>query len=144
MKKTFLKIFADGGARGNPGPAAVGFVIKDEAGKVLTKKGEYLGKATNNVAEYQAVIKALEWLGVNREVISGKEGISFFLDSQLIVNQLNGLFKIKNARLRNLIIQVRQLEGEIGLPVYYQHIRREENKDADFLVNQVLNHHQKS
>lgn len=138
MKKTDLKIFADGGARGNPGPAAAGFVVKDNTGKILAQKGEYLGEATNNVAEYQAVIKAFEWLRANRRVIADKERIGFFIDSQLIVNQLNGLFKVKNARLRNLIVEVRQLEGEVGLPVFYQHVPREKNREADSLVNQIL------
>lgn len=138
MKKTGLKIFADGGARGNPGPAATGFVVKDDTGKILAQKGEYLGKATNNVAEYQAVIKALEWLRTNRRVVADKERIVFFLDSQLVVNQLNGLFRVKNARLRNLIIEARQLEGEVDPPIFYQHVSREKNREADFLVNQTL------
>lgn len=133
-----MKIFTDGGARGNPGPAAAGFVVKDETGKILVQKGDYLGETTNNVAEYQAVIKALEWLKTNRRVIAERKRIDLFLDSQLIVNQLNGLFKIKNAGLRNLIVEARQLEREINLPIYYQHIPRGKNREADFLVNQVL------
>lgn len=116
MKGTTLKIFTDGGARGNPGPAAAGFLIKDEKGKTLIEKGEYLGEATNNVAEYQGAIKALEWLVANQEVIAGRERIDFFLDSQLVVNQLNGIFKVKNAGLRSLMVEVRQLEGEITPP----------------------------
>lgn len=131
-----LFVFADGGARGNPGPAAIGFIVKDSSGKTLVKKGEYIGQATNNVAEYQAVIEALSWLKSNiKYPISN---ISFFLDSKLIVNQLNGLFKIKNSGLRNLIIKVRQLEKEVGGNVSYRLISREKNKEADTLVNRSL------
>lgn len=131
-----LKIYADGGARGNPGPAAVGFVVKDDSGKTLHQQGEYIGKATNNVAEYQAVIKALGWVKENLSLPI--EGLQFFLDSQLIVNQLNGLFKVKETKMRDLIIKVRLLEREIGGNVSYQAISREKNSLADGLVNQTL------
>ncbi len=132
-----LNVFTDGGARGNPGPAAVGFVVKDEQGKVLQEGSEFIGRATNNVAEYQAVIKALEWIISNiRYQISN---IDFFLDSKLIVNQLNGLFKIKNLNLRNLIIKIRRLEKKIDGKIFYYFIPREKNKEADLLVNQALN-----
>lgn len=137
-KKLF--IFADGGARGNPGPAAIGFIIKDSTGKTLLKKGKYIGKTTNNVAEYQAVIEALRW--TKKNLINSAtlvNSINFFLDSKLIVNQLNGLFKIKNSGLRNLIIKIRQLERAVGGNVSYHFIPREKNKEADALVNQNLN-----
>lgn len=146
-KKLF--VFTDGGARGNPGPAAIGFIIKDSQGKILKKESKYIGKATNNVAEYQAVIKALEWIShqssiIHSEGISRSEhhqsSIKFFLDSKLIVNQLNGLFKIKNSNLRGLIIKARQLEQEVGGNVSYHFISREKNKEADALVNQALEH----
>lgn len=133
-KKLF--VFADGGARGNPGPAAIGFIVKDAQGKILKKEGKYIGKATNNVAEYQAVIKALEWL-VNESRVTSQR-VTFFLDSKLIVNQLNGLFKIKNPNLRSLIVKARQLEQEVGGNVSYNFISREKNREADTLVNQVL------
>lgn len=128
-------IFCDGGARGNPGPAAAGFVISDPTGKVLVKLGKSLGETTNNVAEYQAVIEALSWL-VQKEI--KKQRLKFFLDSMLVVNQLNGLFKIKNANLRNLAVKVRQLENTIGGQISYHFVPREENKIADGLVNQTL------
>lgn len=148
MIKRNLFVFADGGARGNPGPAAAGFIINDSTGKTLLKKGKYIGKTTNNVAEYRAVIEALKWIKLSikysRPRLRLAEGgqvssITFFLDSKLIVNQLNGLFKIKNSRLRNLIIKVRQLEKEVGGNVSYRFISREKNKEADALVNQNLN-----
>lgn len=134
-----LFIFADGGARGNPGPAAIGFIIKDSKGKILKREGKYIGETTNNVAEYQAVIESLKWIKKNliNSVVS-INSINFFLDSKLIVNQLNGLFKIKNSNLRGLIVKVRQLEQEVGGNVSYNFIPREKNKEADTLVNQSL------
>ena len=130
-----LHVFTDGGALGNPGPAAVGVVIKRE-GKTIKKLAKYLGKTTNNVAEYSAVIEGLQWLIANSKWQI--EGIVFFLDSKLVVNQLNGLFKIKDYKLRNLVIKVRQLEREIGGNVFYRYIPRQKNKEADLLVKRVL------
>lgn len=139
MKKQNLYIFTDGGARGNPGPAGVGFLVKDNQGKVLVRTGKFIGKATNNVAEYSAVIEALKWILKNYSVgHSRNTSFKFFLDSKLIVNQLNGLFKIKNCNLRNLIVEVRKLEKEIGGNVSYSFIPREKNYQADFLVNKTL------
>lgn len=138
MKKN-LFVFADGGARGNPGPAAVGFLIKDNRGKVLIRQGKYIGRATNNVAEYMAVVEALKWLQKNLiDLADSVDMIKFFLDSKLVVNQLNGLFKVKNKNLRNLVVIVRSLEQEVGGNIVYHFRPREKNKEADFLVNQVL------
>ena len=136
MANKKLIVFTDGGSRGNPGPAAVGFVIKDNQGKILAEEGKYIGKATNNVAEYQAVVEALKWIKKNLSLPVVQK--VFFLDSKLVVNQLNGLFKVKNHGLRNLIVQVRQLEKEVGGNVVYHFVRREKNKKADALVNQSL------
>ncbi len=132
----YLSIFTDGGSRGNPGPAAIGFVIKDNQGKVLRRQGKFIGRATNNVAEYTAVIgalKALEKLRLNEKV-----KINFYLDSLLVVNQLNGCYKIKNATLKNLFLDVRRLEAETKSEIIYRHIPRERNVAADTLVNQSL------
>lgn len=128
-----LKIFTDGGARGNPGPAAIGVVVKNDKDEVLAKFSRAIGVTTNNIAEYTGVINALEW--VNKWKI---ETISFFLDSELIVSQLNGLFKVKNAKIRELIFKIRELEAEVGGNVSYKTIPREENKLADSLVNEAL------
>ena len=139
MKKNYLVVFTDGGARGNPGPAAIGFIIKDDHDQILIKQGKYIGQATNNVAEYQAVIEALTWLKNNfkmKEALNNQ--IDFFLDSNLVVNQLNGFFKIKNAKLKNLIIKVKSLEKEINEKIFYHFIPRQKNYHADFLVNQTL------
>jgi ribonuclease HI len=132
-----LQIFTDGGALGNPGPAAVGVVVK-KGNKALKKFAKYLGETTNNVAEYSAVIEALQWLKKSSSIINHQSSIIFYLDSKLVVNQLNGLFKIKDYKLRNLAVQVRQLEREIGGNVFYQHIPREKNKEADSLVKKIL------
>lgn len=127
-----LNIFCDGGARGNPGPAAYGFVVL-ENGKVLHEEGEYIGIATNNFAEYTAVIAALKWLTRSYK----GEDLNFFLDSQLVVSQLSGLYKVKNAAIRNLVFEVRTLENEFG-QIKYNHVKREQNKEADRLVNLAL------
>jgi len=132
-----LFIYTDGGARGNPGPAAIGFVVKDSQKKVLAEQSKYIGQTTNNVAEYTALIEALKWL-TNASVIDGLSLITFYLDSKLVVNQLNGLYKIKDAKLRLLVIEVRGLEQQVGQKIIYKFVRREQNKQADWLVNQCL------
>lgn len=127
-----LLLYSDGGARNNPGPAATGFVLKNEDGKVLKKGGRFLGQATNNEAEYQALLDGLRAAkGFN------PESLTCFLDSSLVVNQLNGTFKIKEPRLRNLVFEVKTLEREFRL-IRYSYIPREENKEADATVNQIL------
>lgn len=153
-KKLF--VFTDGGARGNPGPAAIGVVIKDEKGKILTQFGKKIGQTSNNVAEYTAVIEALRWIKDTKilryddtkkkdeinHLVSKYPSIiiSFFLDSRLVVNQLNGFFKIKDANLRELLLKTRELEGEIGGNISYKFIPREKNRLADSLVNETLDY----
>lgn len=131
-----INIYTDGGARGNPGPAAIGIFISDAEGNVILKEGKQIGKATNNVAEYSAVLFALNWI-VNSYNFSEKEEtyFQFFLDSSLVVNQLNGIFKIKDANLKNFVDKVKSLELKIPGKIIYHHISREKNKIADFLVN---------
>ena len=138
-KKITLCVFADGGAINNPGPAAVGFVVKKK-GRTIKKLAKYIGETTNNVAEYTAVIEALKWLKSNINPPAGEpaSSIQFFLDSKLVVNQLNGLFKIKDWKMRNLAIKVRGLEREAGGNILYCHIPREKNVEADSLVKSVL------
>lgn len=127
-----LNIFCDGGARGNPGPAAYGFVVKQDD-KLVHRQGGYIGNATNNFAEYTAVIKALEWLA---GTFSG-QNLSFYLDSQLAASQLSGTYKVKNANIRLQVLKVRELETSFG-QITYKHIPRSQNKEADMLVNQAL------
>ena len=127
-----LSVFTDGGARGNPGPAAVGVVIKDDKGKLIHQFGRTIGETTNNVAEYQAVISALEWIKTQAK----PETVSFYSDSTLIVHQIKGEWKIKEAHLKQLVDQVHRLED--NLTTSYTVIPREKNFNADALVNRAL------
>ncbi len=130
-----LNIFTDGGSRGNPGPAAAGVVIKDASKKTLHSFGQTIGIATNNVAEYQAVIIALQWL--LQQPTKPRE-INFFLDSTLVVNQLNGLWKLKDSHLRQKVILIRQLEASLNANITYTAISRSQNSAADLQVNLAL------
>lgn len=130
-----INIFCDGGARGNPGPAAYGFVVK--VNETIAHKGQgFIGIATNNFAEYTAIIKALSWA---KDYYHG-QNLLVYLDSQLATFQLSGLYKVKNAQIRQLVVKVRGLETNFG-QVSYQHVPREQNKEADKLVNLVLDKH---
>lgn len=130
-----LFIFTDGGSRGNPGPAAIGVYIQDCFGNSLFKVGKQIGISTNNVAEYQAVIEALNLVLANKENFRSLKNIYFHLDSILLVNQLTGKYKIKDKKLQALAIVVKNLEEKIPAKIFYKFIPREKNKIADFLVN---------
>jgi len=124
--------YTDGASRGNPGPAAAGFILNNSSGAQLEGKAFFIGQATNNVAEYAAVIKALE---TARQLQAKK--LIVFSDSELLVRQINGQYKVKNEGLRPLFRQaIELLEGFDSWKV--QHITREKNKEADKLVNQAL------
>ena len=131
-------VHTDGGSRGNPGPAAIGVVIEkivDDRSSIVDEFGKRIGETTNNVAEYAAVIEALRAV----KQLEGKSPvIEFYLDSTLVVNQLNGIFKMKDARLRSLATEIRILEQEVGGVVSYTAIPREQNRRADLMVNQAL------
>ena len=131
MNKTVV-INTDGGARGNPGPAGTGVVIKDESGNVLYAVGEYVGETTNNVAEYKALIRALE-----QAVILSANIVKVNMDSELIVKQMNGQYKIKEPTLQELAGIVLKLRNNFQ-NVTFTHVRREFNKEADLLVNQAI------
>lgn len=133
-----LNVFTDGGARGNPGPSAVGVYIADEDNKKIAGFGKAIGEATNNVAEYRAVIEALDWIIENKKLLLKNAKINFFLDSKLVCSQIIGIFKVKNIALRDLLLDVRDREGQINLPVFYRHIPREQNAKADAFVNEAL------
>lgn len=134
MNHTYI-IHTDGGARGNPGPAGIGVVIEKNK-SVIAEFGKAIGEATNNVAEYAAVIEAFRYL-INQN-LKDIHAVHFVLDSLLVVNQLKGLFKIKDSKLRELVFTIRQLEQEVGGNVTYVSVPREQNRRADFLVNQSL------
>lgn len=131
-----FKIFTDGGSRGNPGPAAYGFVIYDSKGKLLVEEGRVIGINTNNVAEYSGIIAALKWVEQNSKIENPH--ITFFMDSMLAVEQLNGRWKIKNENLRSLYYTIKVQEKKLNGNVTYTHVRREYNKEADAQVNVAL------
>lgn len=145
-------VHTDGGARGNPGPAAVGVVIdlcecqgkhskEQHKMKRVYTLGKPIGETTNNVAEYKAVIEALQYLVLlkkQKEESKVKISVEIYLDSTLVVNQINGIFKAKNEALRTLLYTIRILEQEAGETIEYVSVPREQNIDADFLVNKAL------
>lgn len=135
--KQIIKVFTDGGARGNPGPAAAGVAIEDLAGKGRLLCGKYLGKTTNNVAEYSAFLLAYETLLAQEDIDPGETQLQFFADSLLAVKQLNGEFKIKNPALASLIDKIKVKEN-LFAAVSYQHVPREKNTFADGQVNKIL------
>lgn len=131
-----LIINTDGAARGNPGQAAIGFVIKASGGAILHQEGKRIGHATNNEAEYSAVLKSMEYV---RDHYSGKypHQIEIVCDSQLIANQLSGNFKVKNVNLKELFNRIKVLEFELGR-VSYRNVPREQNYIADRMANKAL------
>ncbi len=128
-----LRIYTDGGSLNNPGPAAYAFAVYRD-NELIYSEGKAIGVATNNVAEYTGLIKMLEWLKSH----SQNDAVVVFSDSQLMVNQVNGLFKVKNAAIREFILKIRGLEQEIGLTIVYKHIPREKNSFTDSLVKKAL------
>ena len=130
MKK--IIIYSDGGARGNPGPAGIGAVLYDEKKNLLAEISSYLGVATNNQAEYRALIAALK----KAKELGAKE-LDCFLDSELVVKQLKREYKVKNAELAPLFLEVHNLSLSFQ-KITYTHIRRELNKEADRLANEAM------
>lgn len=127
-----LTIFTDGGARGNPGPAAAGIVIKDEKGKILTAFGEYLGEQTNNYAEYSALIS-----GLKKAKELGATEVDCILDSELVTKQMKQEYRVREATLQKLFIQAYNA-STVFKRVTYRHVLRHNNKEADKLVNETL------
>jgi ribonuclease HI len=127
-----LVVNVDGGARGNPGPAAIAAVIQDDGGEVLAEHGERIGRATNNVAEYKALL-----LGIERAAALGASELELVGDSELVVKQVKGEYKVKDATMR-------ELHGEVKAALQdfehwsIRHVRRESNTEADRLVNEAL------
>lgn len=127
-----LTVHVDGGARGNPGPAAVGAVIRDESGEILLEAGERIGVATNNVAEYKALL-----LGIAQAKALGGDRLELVGDSELIVKQVRGEYRVKDQGLKPLHAEVKAaLEPLEEWTI--RHVRREHNADADRLVNATL------
>ncbi len=126
------RLWTDGGARGNPGPAAFAYVLEAEDGTVLDARGEAIGVATNNVAEYSALVAGLE-----RAVEAGVRELEVRSDSELMVKQMRGEYRVKNRDLQSLFLDASRAAREIGR-VTYTHVRREHNELADRLVNEAL------
>ena len=131
-------VFTDGGSRGNPGPAAVGFVIKDASENLIKSHGETIGEATNNEAEYRAVVSALKKI----KALLGKKkckelSVEVNMDSELVQKQLTGKYKIENKKLAPFFLEIWNLKLDFG-GVSFQHLPRERNKEADRMVNQAL------
>ncbi|MBU0974370.1 ribonuclease HI family protein [Patescibacteria group bacterium] len=144
-----LRIFTDGGSRGNPGNAGIGIVVfkvfpetsfdETKRAEVIYEHSGFIGTATNNEAEYKALIKALEWLAEN---FSDTEAVEVYLDSKLVVEQINKNWKIKDSRMMGFANNAWKILEGIGTNVKFFHIRREKNSEADALVNQALDAHQ--
>jgi ribonuclease HI len=126
------RLSTDGGARGNPGPAAYGYVLETDDGTVLAAHGERIGVATNNVAEYRALIAGLE-----KALELGVDEVEVVSDSELLVKQMTGEYRVKNAALRELSQEASRLANRLGA-VAYTAVRREHNELADRLVNEAL------
>jgi ribonuclease HI len=132
-------IHTDGGSRGNPGPAASGAVINavsvDEEGEVLARVSRYLGKTTNNQAEYMAII-----IGLERAKMLGADEVEVVMDSELCVRQMNGEYKVKNPDIAKRFVEVHNLIQDFR-KVTFRHVLREKNKEADALVNECIDSH---
>ena len=128
----YLIAHSDGGARGNPGPAGYGVVIKDEAGRTVAALSEYLGHQTNNFAEYQGLIAALEYA-----IEHGPKALKLISDSELLVRQIKGIYKVKNAVLQDLHGRAKELIAQLDW-FSIGHAFREQNQDADRLANEAM------
>lgn len=132
MKIKRVVIFTDGAAAPNPGPAAIGAIIKDEQGKLLARISQRIGRATNNQAEYRAIIAALE-----KAVSLGAKHVEVNSDSELVVKQINGKYRVKKATLKPLYQEVKRLQGLLE-SFTITHIPRQQNTEADKLANKLL------
>jgi ribonuclease HI len=128
----YLTAHSDGGARGNPGPAAYGVIIKDESGHKVAALSEYLGHQTNNFAEYQGLIAALEYA-----LQHGPKALKVVSDSELLVRQIKGIYKVKNATLKDLHARAKELITQLEW-FSIQHVLRERNREADDLANAAM------
>jgi len=136
---TRLTVYTDGSSRGNPGPAAVGIhTVDGTTAQTVEDFGVVLGNATNNVAEYQALLHAVRWLLAHKELLAEDVQLDFRLDSKLVVSQMLGLNKIKHPELRQLAEGVRSCLRQLPGTYAFRHIPREENRRADRLANEAL------
>jgi ribonuclease HI len=132
MKKNKLIIYTDGGARGNPGPAGIGAIAKNNDNEIIFEISEFIGKTTNNQAEYKALVFAIK-----KAKELKIEEVDFYLDSELVVKQLNGQYKVKNKDLMPLFLEINNLKKQFK-KITFSHVRREFNKEADRLANMAM------
>jgi ribonuclease HI len=127
-----LTVNVDGGARGNPGPAAIGVVVRNDDGAVVEQVGETIGTATNNVAEYRALLRGLELAAAH-----GADEVEVIGDSELVVRQIEGRYKVKHADMKELHSQAKTMLADFD-SWSIRHVKRAQNADADALVNEAL------
>ncbi|MBL8030365.1 MAG: ribonuclease HI family protein [Candidatus Doudnabacteria bacterium] len=134
-----MKLFinTDGGSRGNPGPAGIGAIVKDEKGSILLEIGEFIGETTNNQAEYRALLRALKGVSEIADLETSSLDLEIRMDSELIVRQMQGRYKIKDLGLKPVAEEVLKLCKNFR-SVNFSHVPREQNKEADKLVNMAL------
>lgn len=133
LKNSGITLYTDGCCKGNPGPAGIGVVIKDSRKKILKELSEYIGEATNNIAEYSALIRGLEIAGD-----LGARDITVFMDSELIVKQLSGEYRVKDEGMKKLFLQTLEVIKDFK-SFEIKHIDRSRNKEADKLANRAIN-----
>lgn len=132
-------LYADGGARGNPGPAGAGAVAFDSIGKRAIEVSDYLGETTNNVAEYEAILRGLKALrDAFDEGYFDHRGVIVRMDSELVIKQLRGEYKVKHPNLINRYLEVKNLFARSFPHISFEHVPREQNKDADELANRAM------
>lgn len=136
--KAKIEVYIDGASRGNPGPSAVGIFIRESSGKEIVRRGEYIGEGTNNVAEYTALIRALKYLLGTKKLTTAARGITIYSDSELLVKQIKGDYRIKSENLVPLAVEARGLLKKVS-NVEFNLIAREDNKVADKLANKAMN-----
>ncbi|MHB8137139.1 MAG: ribonuclease HI family protein [Smithellaceae bacterium] len=135
MENKTMKLFSDGACRGNPGQGGAGALIMDEADNILWEGSQYLGHCTNNIAEYKALI-----MGLKGAKAYGCKNLEIYLDSELLANQINGSYKVKNENLKILMQEVRGLMDAF-VSVQVKHVLRCHNAQADKLANQAIDEH---
>jgi ribonuclease HI/probable phosphoglycerate mutase len=131
-----VRLFSDGACRGNPGMGGAGAIIFDDSDHVLWEGSEYLGHCTNNIAEYRALI-----LGLKGALAGGFTNLEVYLDSELLANQINGLYKVKNENLKVLMKEIHDLIASFE-SVHVRHVRRCHNELADRLANRAIDEHE--
>ncbi len=130
-------IHTDGGSRGNPGPAASAFIVHSFKNEVLHEESKYLGVTTNNIAEYSALRMAMDWVKNSYQELEISK-IEILMDSELVVKQMRGEYKIKDVNLQAIAQDIKRIQLELQLDVSFIHVRRAENAHADLLVNECL------